>query len=192
MPPLYNWGGAPPWTCPPDASHAFSAPAMSPSAKESARVAPQRIAARPTCRILATPRNEIRQVVSKGWKPGIAPPFQRSTAYLTHWVPVESHMALSAYRATRATAESLEGPVRVPLSMPLEPVLLLNLGHGTPVARLWRPHTRRRCWRRRRSLRCVPHGLGSSPPLIVMEMFKLTTAPSVRPSWSQCPQHCLD
>jgi len=33
---------------------------MSPSAKESARVAPPRIAARAACRILATPRKEVR------------------------------------------------------------------------------------------------------------------------------------
>ena len=38
-----------------DAPHAFSAPAMPPSAKESARVAPPRIAARAACLILATP-----------------------------------------------------------------------------------------------------------------------------------------
>ena len=53
-------GGAPPWTCPPDAPHAFSAPAMSPSAKEPARVAPPRTAARAAFRILATPRKEVR------------------------------------------------------------------------------------------------------------------------------------
>ena len=49
-----------PWTCPPDAPHAFSAPAMPPSAKEPARVAPSRIAARAAYRIPATPRKEVR------------------------------------------------------------------------------------------------------------------------------------
>ena len=35
-------------------------------------------------------------------------------------------------------------------------------------------------------------GLGLSPPLIVTEMFKLKTAPSVRPRWPQCPPNCWD
>ena len=65
-PPVYKWGGAPPWTYPPDAPHALSAPAMSPSAKESARVAPPRIAARAACRILATPRKEV--LVVRIWR----------------------------------------------------------------------------------------------------------------------------
>jgi len=43
-----------------DAPHAFSAPAMPPSAKEPARVAPPRIAARLACRSLATPSKEVR------------------------------------------------------------------------------------------------------------------------------------
>ena len=37
-----------------------SAPAMSPSAKEPARVAPLRTALRAACRILATPRKDVR------------------------------------------------------------------------------------------------------------------------------------
>ena len=69
---FYNWGGAPPWTCPPGAYHAFSVPVMSPSAKESARGAPPRIAARAACRILATPRNEARPKARRT-KPAITP-----------------------------------------------------------------------------------------------------------------------
>jgi len=28
--------------------------------------------------------------------------------------------------------------------------------------------------------------------VVVIEMFKLTTAPSIRPNWPQCPPHCWD
>ena len=36
--------------------------------------------------------------------------------------------------------------------------------------------------------RCCVHVFSiRSPPLLVMEMFKLTTAPLIRPSWPQCP-----
>ena len=70
--------------CPPDASHAFSAPAMPPSAKESARVAPPRIAARAACRILATPRKEV---VSEGYKPsGYRPRFKVNLNHYARFV----------------------------------------------------------------------------------------------------------
>jgi len=31
-----------------------------------------------------------------------------------------------------------------------------------------------------------------TPPLMVIEKFKLTTAPSIRPNWPECPKHCSD
>ena len=40
---------------------------------------------------------------------------------------------------------------------------------------------------------CCIHVFSIFPsPLMVMEMFKLTTAPSIRPNWPQCPPHCWD
>ena len=37
-----------------------------------------------------------------------------------------------------------------------------------------------------------PRLLNLDCTVMVMEMFKLTMAPSIRPNWPQCPPHCWD